>query len=340
MNIIKKLSFLLILIATGCKDTVVEKIDNSKKKEIDEKSIGFKAKNEKLRIETFINKEKLAYHHYLKPSGETRLIEYTGDDSDFDQLEIEKEYQVYYEKSHVIAVKEIEQWGEEGHSSITYYYKDNGKLFCYDYFSISVSEGYIEQKATIFIDENGNIINEFYQRKTHAGITNNKMDFEGNPTFYKTVDEIISAFALDECKSKIYNSNSLNSNRTIVSQTNKEGLMSLRDIQLALYDSSLKKSKILLGEPDIYETDFGHITKGVAIYFNKVSNPNGNPKHLVLFLRMNGNQWGNNAEIEEIYAIDDNQKACFGIHCIKIKNQTIYTNELGLIYDKGYKSMN
>jgi hypothetical protein len=340
MNTLIKLSFLLILITTRCKDTTLEKNNNSKKKEISESSDNFNAKSEKLRIETLINNEKIDYYHYLKSAGETRLVEYAGDESIFDQLGIEREYIVYYKKSRIVAVKEIEYWGEEGYSSIIYYYKDNGKLFCYDYFSISVSEGNVEQKATIFMDENINITNETYQRKTHAGVTNNKMDFEENPMFYKTVDEIMSAFALEDCKSKIYNSNSSNSNSTIVSQTNNEGLMLLRDIQLALLDSSLKKSKILLGEPDVREVGFGHISKGFVVFYNKVSNPNGTPKHLVLFLRMQGNQWGNNAEIEEIYAVDDNQKACFGIHCIKIKNQTIYTNELGLIYDKGYKSMN
>lgn len=77
-----------------------------------------------------------------------------------------------------------------------------------------------------------------------------------------------------------------------------------------------------MGEPDKYEYSFGHVSKGFAVYYNRVSN-NGKPKHLVLFLRMQGNQWGNNAEIEEIYSVEDNQKACFGIHCIMIKNQTI-----------------
>jgi hypothetical protein len=104
-------------------------------------------------------------------------------------------------------------------------------------------------------------------------------------------------------------------------------------------DSSLKKAKIYLGEPDIYEYAFGHITKGFAIYYNKVSNPNGKPIHLVLFLRMNGNQWGNDSGIEEIFAVDENEKACFGIHCLKIKDKEIYTNALNLIDARGYKSL-
>jgi hypothetical protein len=111
------------------------------------------------------------------------------------------------------------------------------------------------------------------------------------------------------------------------------------EILLTLTDASIKKAKIYLGEPDKYEYGFGHVTKGFAIYYSKVTNQNGKPKHLVLFLRMNGNQWGNDAKIEEIYSVEDNQKACFGIHCIKIKNQTIYTNALDLIYDKKYEAL-
>lgn len=340
MNYFLKLSFLLILTNISCKDSATEQNINSKENEISNNSVKINPEIEKLRIESLIKSEKLDYYHYLKPWEETKLIEYTGDDNVFEQLEIDKEYQVYYENSHVVAVKEFDQWGDNGHCSIIYYYNNNGKLFCYDYYSIGYAEGEVEDKATIYFDENIDITNESYQRKTTSSISKDKINFEGKPMFYETVEEIMNAFSLEECKSKIYKTSSSNSNSTLVSQTNNEGLMSLRDIQLSLYDSSLKKSKILLGEPDVYEINFGHITKGLAIYYNVVSNPNGKPKHLVLFLRMVGSQWGSNAEIEEIYAIDDNQKACFGIHCIKIINQTIYTNELGLIQDRGYNSIN
>jgi hypothetical protein len=54
---------------------------------------------------------------------------------------------------------------------------------------------------------------------------------------------------------------------------------------------------------------------------------------------MNGNQWGNDSGIEEIYAVDENEKTCFGIHCLKIKNKEIYTNALDLIVDRGYKRL-
>ena len=118
-----------------------------------------------------------------------------------------------------------------------------------------------------------------------------------------------------------------------------DNLKTLNEIQLTLLDATLKKAKIYLGEPDKEEHSFGHLTKGFAIYYNAVSNENGNPKHLVLFLRMQDRQWGNDAKIEEIYSVEDGQKACFGIHCIMIKNQTIYTNALDLIYDRGYEKL-
>lgn len=96
-----------------------------------------------------------------------------------------------------------------------------------------------------------------------------------------------------------------------------ENLKTFDEIQLTLTDASFKKAKLYLGEPDKYEFAFSHLTKGYAIYYDRVAN-GGKPKHLVLFLRMLGNQWGDHAAIEEIYSVDNNQKACFGIHCIKV----------------------
>jgi hypothetical protein len=111
------------------------------------------------------------------------------------------------------------------------------------------------------------------------------------------------------------------------------------EIQLTLTDGSLKKAKIYLGEPNKYERYFGHITKGFAIYYNIVANQGGTPKHLILFLRKDPKGKSDEEKIEEIYSIEDNQKTCFGIHCIMIKNQETYTNALDLIYDRGYKSL-
>jgi len=149
--------------------------------------------------------------------------------------------------------------------------------------------------------------------------------------FKKSLSSIINEIKNPAIKN---NSNATSEKEIIVSNQKP-----FNEIQLTLTDASIKKAKIYLGEPDKYEYSFGHVSKGFAVYYNRVSN-NGKPKHLVLFLRMQGNQWGNNAEIEEIYSVEDGQKACFGIHCIMIKNQTIYTNALDLIYDRGYKSLN
>jgi hypothetical protein len=140
-----------------------------------------------------------------------------------------------------------------------------------------------------------------------------------------TAQSVSSSKENSETQKSETNSNSINSTK------------SFSDVQLTLTDASLKKAKLYLGEPDKYEFGFGHVTKGFAIYYDRVTDGNNSPKHLVLFLRMNGNQWGNSALIEEIYCVEDNQKICFGIHCIKIKNRKIYTNALDLINDEGYE---
>lgn len=92
---------------------------------------------------------------------------------------------------------------------------------------------------------------------------------------------------------------------------------SFDEIQLTLTDASFKKAKLYLGEPDYSKFAHGHLTKGFAIYYDRVSN-GSKPKHLVLFLRMQGNQWGDHAAIEEIHSVDNNQRACFGVHCINV----------------------
>ncbi|TRX21473.1 hypothetical protein FNW25_15845 [Flavobacterium franklandianum] len=153
-------------------------------------------------------------------------------------------------------------------------------------------------------------------------------DFE--IVFKKSLSSIVNEIKNPAIK----NNSNVNSEKAITVSNQKP----FNEIQLTLTDASIKKAKIYLGEPDKYEYGFGHVSKGFAVYYNRVSN-NGKPKHLVLFLRMQGNQWGNNAEIEEIYSVEDGQKACFGIHCIMIKNQTIYTNALDLIYDRGYEKL-
>lgn len=112
---------------------------------------------------------------------------------------------------------------------------------------------------------------------------------------------------------------------------------SFHEIQMELIDGSLKKAKLYLGEPDVFEPYIGHITKGFVVYYDKVQNNGNAPKHLILFLRWE--KGNNNPDIEEIYSVSDNEKACFGIHCLEIRNHEIYTNALDLIQDEGYNPM-
>lgn len=128
------------------------------------------------------------------------------------------------------------------------------------------------------------------------------------------------------------NQNTETPNKEISNIESSSNTINFKDIQMNLVDGSLKKAKIYLGEPDKIEYAFGHLTKGFAIYYNRVTNTGGNPKNLVLFLRMNGRSWGNDASIEEIYQISDNEKACFGIHCLEVANGKIKTNAANLNY--------
>ncbi|WP_309614490.1 hypothetical protein, partial [Flavobacterium sp.] len=66
--------------------------------------------------------------------------------------------------------------------------------------------------------------------------------------------------------------------------------------------------------------DFAQL--GYAIYYNRVSDV-GEVKHFDLFFRMNGDSWGDDAEIEEMYSVNDNEKVCFGIHCLNLEKRQI-----------------
>ena len=198
-------------------------------------------------------------------------------------------------------------------------------------------------------DKSYNNFGELYSTTTY-----NEYDSQGNWTkciqsnkddnmTYNT-ERIIEYYSENETSNTQINNSKIEEKTQPVVQEEKlnenNNLKTLNEIKLTLIDGSLKKAKLYLGEPDKYEYGFGHYSKGFAIYYNKVSNQNGQPKHLVLFLRENGRQWGSDAQIEEIYAINDNEKTCFGIHCLKIKDKEIYTNALDLIVDKKYKSIN
>ena len=91
-------------------------------------------------------------------------------------------------------------------------------------------------------------------------------------------------------------------------------LLSLMDVKMKLLDGSAYKAKTLLGNPDKKGTlYFWRRGKNVWIYRNKVVD-NGKLKHLVLMVR-----WENREEtVEDVKAVNTNQKAYFGIHYVKV----------------------
>lgn len=91
-------------------------------------------------------------------------------------------------------------------------------------------------------------------------------------------------------------------------------LLSPMDVKMKLLDGSAYKAKTLLGNPDKKGTLYiGSTGKKVWIYRNKVVD-NGKLKHLVLMMR-----WKNWEEtVEDVKAVNTNQKAYFGIHYVKV----------------------
>ncbi len=143
--------------------------------------------------------------------------------------------------------------------------------------------------------------------------------------------EVIYSKSLSELINEVKNPSSSN----IRNAPQKEFVSNkkqFQDILVTLTDATYKKGKVYLGEPDTYQFAFGHNTKGFAVYYNAVANGNGEPKHLVLFLRMQGYQWGDNCMIEKIVAVSDNEQVSFGIHHLKISNGKIITNAANLDY--------
>ncbi|POS01837.1 hypothetical protein Q361_10727 [Flavobacterium croceum DSM 17960] len=207
--------------------------------------------------------------------------------------------------------------------------------FVFDDNKVTIIQGSKETEGTFF---NGVISTELCSDCYRIGhgddgegwaleVFNSNGDFENVYHF----DEEKSTVTFDELT--IFMENGNFEKQPIASSNTK----SFHEIQMELIDGSLKKAKVYLGEPDVFEPHMGHITKGFVVYYDKVQNNANTPKHLILFLRwQDGN---NNPEIEEIYSVSDNEKACFGIHCLEIRNHEIYTNTLDLIQDEGYSPM-
>lgn len=259
-------------------------------------------------------------------------------------------YKYWLKDGKIIKLNVVAGDGEDYITDEDYYFTDDNNVFAYQKKKMDYSNA-IDYKALIYFN-NSKVTKEDYwisDIKTIKDSVENKLKRVGQ----KIQNEIILdketnkskglLTLLDLSKRYGFDSQPNPKNNNLESQkndyTNSNSTKQFDEIQLTLTDGSLKKAKIYLGEPDKYERYFGHIAKGFAIYYNIVANQGGKPKHLILFLRKDPKGKSDEEKIEEIYSIEDNQKTCFGIHCIMIKNQEIYTNALDLIYDRGYKSL-
>lgn len=259
-------------------------------------------------------------------------------------------YKFWLKGGKIIKLNFVDGDGEDYLIEEDYYFKEDGNVFAYQKKELNFSNA-LDYKALIYFNES-KIIKEDYwisdEKSTKDSVENqlkrigttiqNEIIVDTSTNKSKgllTLLDLSKRYGFDsQIGQEVNNSESQN-----INSNNSNSTKQFDEIQLTLIDGTLKKAKLYLGEPDVYEPYFGHITKGFAIYYNKVANQGGKPKHLILFLRKNPMGKSNEEKIEEIYSIEDNQKSCFGIHCIKIINHEIYTNALDLIQDKGYQQL-
>jgi hypothetical protein len=236
----------------------------------------------------------------------------------------------------------------ENYATHEEYFFNNKKVFAFQKKQISFPNA-IDYKVLIHFNET-KIVSEKYwidndlknKKELSTYLITRGLNFENEvlldnvnnkAKYLLTIDELSKRYGLKNWQIK--NETQLETSST--KQTTSE-YKNFREIQLELVDGSLNKAKLYLGEPDVYEPYMGHITKGFVLYKNIVENNGDTPKHLVLFLR--SVEGSNNPDIEEIYSVSDFEKACFGIHCIEIREGEIFTNALDLINIEGYKSIN
>jgi hypothetical protein len=236
----------------------------------------------------------------------------------------------WFKNGRVVKLYLLSGYGGRFEVNENYYFKEDGQVFAYQKEEIN-SQGF--QYRVLFYFNGSNVTDGYYWFNK---ISMDKREMEIN---LKKIGYSLKDMAnVEETKrskgqltiSELTKENGIeiSSEKMNEKTKNKKASVSLKpftEVQLTLMDGSLKKAKLYLGEPDKYVNPFGHITKGYAVYFNKVSN-NGKPQHLVLFLRMSGNFWGDDAKIEEMYSVGDDEKACFGIHCLYIDNKLIHSN--------------
>lgn len=109
-----------------------------------------------------------------------------------------------------------------------------------------------------------------------------------------------------------------------IKNSEKSDRLMLRDVKIALLDAGEKKCDLLLGSPDRNDILYiGSESKLVKVYLNKVIDSDGKTKHLVLFLRDNHKQ---QIFVEDVKAINDGEKASFGIHWVQVNNGVVTSN--------------
>ncbi len=94
--------------------------------------------------------------------------------------------------------------------------------------------------------------------------------------------------------------------------------LTFKEAEIQLIGTSPKKAALLLGNPDVVETYFGHHSKGYRIWRSAVRTSDGTIKHLVIFYRKVEDRNSKHYIAEEMYAVGWRGKACFGIHCITL----------------------
>lgn len=252
------------------------------------------------------------------------------------------QYTFWYKDGKIIKLNVFGTDNEDLSSSEDYYFNDNNNVFAYKIKDVNLADNK-NYTALIYFNESNIVsgdywVNEMnsdnykdekkskdifedYLKQHGSSIQNISQDENTKKSIgLLTLSDLSKRYGFDY-KTILQNSKSQAQNNNS-SETNS--IKQFKDVQLTLMYASLKKVKLYLGEPDkIGLLYMGGSEKNAAIYLNKV-NDNGITKHLVLFLRY--------YNVEEIYAIRDNEKAYFGIHYVEVKNNNFYSNSV--FFDK------
>jgi hypothetical protein len=282
-----------------------------------------------------------AYDVNINPRNDYALINKEIKEKKLDSVSAEN-YTYWLKNKEIVKLYVFEGDGENYATHEEYYLK-NKKVYAFQKKHIDFPNA-LDYKALLFFNNKEILEGDFWIENIKKEKTEllkllemHGLTFQNEIIIDKTSNNSKGLLTVDELSIRygihLQNSNTENrSNQTPVSNNR-----TFQEIQLELIDASLKKAKLYLGEPDVFESTFGHITKGFVVYYNKVDNNGNSPKHLVLFLRWKDGS--NNPEIEELFSVSDYEQACFGVHCIEVREGEIYTNALDLIQDEGYKAI-